>query len=173
MALKNWRQVKREPESQPQSSALDPVPGTSFIDAGCQLSGKLHFRESVQIDGRIEGQIDADKNVVIGPSGYVHANIKCESIVIAGTVEGDVHARRKITFQKGARVTGQLKAGGIVVDEGAKFKGSIAIGDEEEAKPEPRPAAEAKAAVDLKAAADAAQRKARTAAEPTPVSPRS
>jgi hypothetical protein len=70
-------------------------------------------------------------------------------------------------------VTGQLKAGGIVVDEGAKFKGSIAIGDEEEAKPEPRPAAEAKAAVDLKAAADAAQRKARTAAEPTPVSPRS
>jgi cytoskeletal protein CcmA (bactofilin family) len=100
----------------------------SFIDAGCELSGRFHFRENVQIDGHVEGEVLADKDVEIGPSGSVHANLRCASVVIRGEVRGDVEAARKITFHKGARVHGEMKASAIVIEEGAQFRGTIAIG---------------------------------------------
>ena len=100
----------------------------SFIDAGCELSGTLRFRENVQIDGHVEGELHADKGVEIGPSASVHANLHCESVVIRGEVRGDVEAARKLTFHKGARVHGEMKASAIVIEEGAQFRGTIVIG---------------------------------------------
>jgi len=120
MALKDkWSKAKPGQDS------------TSYIDAGCEFSGSLHFRESVCIDGTVEGEIRGDKTVTIGPSASVHANIVCESVVIHGHVEGDIEARRQIAFHKGARVNGKMRASGIVVEEGSKFKGNIEIGDDE------------------------------------------
>ena len=43
-------------------------------------------------------------------------------------VKGDIVARRKITLQKTARVTGDLRTPGIVIEEGAKLEGRIVIG---------------------------------------------
>ena len=100
----------------------------SFISECCELSGTLEFREDVRIDGHIEGEILADKDVEIGPSASVHANLRCESAVIRGEVRGDIEAARKITFHKGAQVHGEMKASAIVIEEGAQFRGTIVIG---------------------------------------------
>ena len=115
-----------------EAAAAPPTKeGTSFIDASCELSGSLHFAESVRIDGRIEGEIEGKKAVVVGESAAIQASIKCESIVIYGAVEGDIDARRSITFHKGAQVNGEMRAAGIVIEEGAKFRGCIMIGEDE------------------------------------------
>jgi len=100
----------------------------SFIDAGCELSGTLRFRENVHIDGHVEGEIFADKDVEIGPSASVRANLHCESVVIRGEVHGDIEAARKIAFHRGAHVHGEMKASAIVIEEGAQFHGTIVIG---------------------------------------------
>lgn len=139
MALRDFR---ARTDARPSAQGVDAA--TSYIDSSCELSGSLRFRESVRIDGSIEGQIQGEKTVVIGASGSVRADIKCESIVIFGQVEGDIHARRKITFHKGARVNGQMKASGIVVEEGSKFSGCIVIGEEEPAAVKPLPTSAAK-----------------------------
>jgi cytoskeletal protein CcmA (bactofilin family) len=113
----------------------------SFIDAGCELSGTLRFRENVRIDGHVEGELLADKDVEIGPSASVHANLHCESAVIRGEVRGDVEAVRTITFHKGAHVHGQMKASAIVIEEGAQFRGTIVIcGDARDPVALPAPA---------------------------------
>jgi cytoskeletal protein CcmA (bactofilin family) len=126
MALKDLRtrMLRVEP--------LEGVEGrtASFIEAGCELSGTLHFRENVHIDGHVEGEILADKDVEIGPSASVHANLHCASVVIRGVVRGDIDAVRKITFHEGAQVHGQMKASAIVIEEGAQFRGAIVIGGE-------------------------------------------
>ena len=58
---------------------------------------------------------------------------------MSGEVRGDITARRKITLQKTARVKGNLCTPGIVIEEGARLRGRIVIGSEEEslAKTEP------------------------------------
>ena len=142
------------------SSHLHPAPeasAPSFIDASCELSGSLRFRESVRIDGRVEGDIQGEKTVTVGESGVIQASIKCESVVIHGQVDGDIDARRNITFHKGARVNGEMRAAGIVVEEGAKFRGCIIIGEDEPA-PVAAPAKPAAADAAKPAAGDAAKK---------------
>lgn len=113
----------------------------TFLDEGCELSGQLRFQDSVQIDGRVEGDIECAKTVVVGPGAKVHANISAESVVVSGSVEGDIQARRKITLHETAHLSGDLTTTGIVIEEGARFKGSIVIGGDDPApvviQPEP------------------------------------
>ncbi len=119
--------VRKTDETSAPIELASPRQAT-FIDAGCELTGRLYFREGVHIDGHVEGELSAEKDVEIGPSGSVHANLRCASVVIRGEVRGDIEAARKITFHKGARVDGEMKAASIVIEEGARFRGTIVIG---------------------------------------------
>jgi cytoskeletal protein CcmA (bactofilin family) len=112
----------------------------TFLDEGCELSGQLRFKDSVQIDGKIEGEIECAKSVIIGSPADIRASISAECVVISGAVTGDIAARRKITLHKTAHVTGDMRTAGIVIEEGARFKGSIVIGADEPQK-SVRPAA--------------------------------
>jgi cytoskeletal protein CcmA (bactofilin family) len=130
MALKDFRtKVSKNPTE--EKAVPKATTSNTYIDRGCHLSGKLRFSETVQIDGRIEGEIEGQETVIIGESGSIHASVTCESIVIFGEVEGDVEAKRMITLHKSARVIAQMQTAGIVIEEGAKFKGQILIGSDE------------------------------------------
>jgi cytoskeletal protein CcmA (bactofilin family) len=104
---------------------------TTYIDAGAEMVGKLKFKDTVRIDGRVEGEIHSTNNVIVGEGATVAANIEADSVVVHGTVEGDIIVKRKITLHKNARVTGEIQTSGIVVEEGARFRGRILIGDDE------------------------------------------
>lgn len=139
MAFKDLRTRVIRPEAVELAEAR-PV---SFISAGCELSGTLRFRQDVHIEGHVEGELLADKDVEIGPSASLHANLHCESVVIRGEVRGDIEAARKITFHKGAQVHGEMKARAIVIEEGAQFRGTIVIGGDAREPAAPTPLVEA------------------------------
>jgi len=101
----------------------------TFIDACCQLVGELKFSDDVRIDGSTEGA----KTVTVGEAGRIDAGIKAESVVILGHLEGDIRVRRKVTLHKSARAACEIHTRGIVVEEGAKLRGTIVIGDNEPA----------------------------------------
>jgi cytoskeletal protein CcmA (bactofilin family) len=107
-----------------------PVGGgeTTYFDESAQFSGTLHLRQSVCIDGAIEGEIECDQTVKIGPSGRVTARIRAQSVEIEGELHGDIEARGEITLHKTARVFGDMTTEGIVVEKGAKVEGRIIIG---------------------------------------------
>ena len=112
----------------------DEPAGTSpetHINEGCEFVGELRFKEKVRIDGRVEGEIWAAKSVVIGESAIIEAGIRAECVEIYGVVKGDIRVERKTTLHKSARVTGEIHTAGIVVEEGARFKGCIVIGEPE------------------------------------------
>jgi len=112
----------------------------TFINQGCELVGELRFTEDVRIDGKIEGRIKAAKSVIVGEAAEIQATIEAETLEIFGAVDGDVRVTRGTTLHKSARVTGEIQTAGIVVEEGAKFKGCIVIGADEPATKEARPA---------------------------------
>jgi len=116
----------------PQAPAPEPR-GETYIDEGCELVGQLRFRGGVRIDGRVEGEIRAAKQVVVGESGAILAGIEAESVEVFGTIEGDIQVKNQVTLHKTARVTGEIQTAGIVVEPGARFKGAILIGDDEPA----------------------------------------
>jgi len=115
------------------------APATS-VDANTRITGKIICKETLRIDGRVKGEVRCDKTVIIGEQAKVDASIDADAIIIFGEVKGDVNARRKITLERTARMTGDLATPGIVIEEGAKLKGRIVIGAEEESSAKQQPA---------------------------------
>lgn len=143
MALRNLRptpETPTEPASAAEVQPTAPTPQATYIDAGCELVGKLSFKETVRIDGRVEGEIEGARSVIVGEAAVIQAGIRAESVEVHGNIEGDISVDRKVTLHKTARVNGEIRTAGIVVEEGARFKGCIVIGeDAPAAHPHPGP----------------------------------
>ena len=129
--------AKRDRRMLEEESPAPAVSGSAktYIDPSCEMSGQLWFEDSVQIDGRIEGEIESQSRVVIGKTGRVRAKIESDTVVVQGSVEGDIFARSKITLHKTARVEGEIRSPGIIIEDGAKFVGHIAVGPETPGNP--------------------------------------
>jgi cytoskeletal protein CcmA (bactofilin family) len=109
------------------SSANSSSPGglTAFIDQGSEFEGKLSFRDTVRIDGRFQGEITSENTLIVGESGEIEAEIRSKTVAISGTVRGDVIASEKVVLHKSAKVTGNVQAPSLVVEEGAHIDGQI------------------------------------------------
>jgi cytoskeletal protein CcmA (bactofilin family) len=105
------------------------APSTS-VDASSDFEGRLRCKETLRIDGRIQGEIECEKIVIVGEGARVHACVDADEVQVSGIVEGDITARRKITLECTAVVVGDLVTPGIVIQEGAKLKGRILIGSD-------------------------------------------
>ena len=73
--------------------------------------------------------------LTIGPGSKVTANIKAKEVVVFGTVKGNVEAENRISLRAGASIVGDIKTAGIVIEDGAYFKGGIDISRGETEKP--------------------------------------
>lgn len=121
---------KEEPESAARSVSATSGSET-VLDAGSVMSGEFRFAENVRLEGRVEGKVWAGKTVIVGEGAEVDASIEADTLEVYGTVVGDICVGRRTTLHKTAHVEGEIKTAGIVVEEGARFKGCIVIGPDE------------------------------------------
>lgn len=118
----------------PMEEALDGAPppaNETYLDAGSVLTGELRFAGNVRLEGRVEGQIHAGQAVIVGEHAEIDASIEADTLEVYGTVVGDIRVARRTVLHKSARVEGEIQTAGIVVEEGARFKGCILIGRDE------------------------------------------
>ena len=106
------------------SEKFDTIIGRTTI-----IQGTLILRDSVRIDGKVLGNIEADAGskitVAIGPTGEVTGDIKAHRVMVAGKVFGHIHAVDRVEFQKDSWVQGDISYGSIAVEHGAKLSGLI------------------------------------------------
>jgi cytoskeletal protein CcmA (bactofilin family) len=96
---------------------------TAFIDEGTEIEGKYNFSGVVMLNGKLSGEIAAAESLIVGDKGVIHASIRAASVVVSGEVVGNIMASDRIELRNASRVTGNLEAPVIVVDEGALFEG--------------------------------------------------
>ena len=116
--------------SAPNSDAdrVGTVGNGAVIGRGMVIKGDIRSRESLYIDGEVDGTLDvADCRLTVGREGKVGANASAREIELLGTIRGNLEATSKITIRKGARLIGDLRAPGILIEEGAYVKGKIEI----------------------------------------------
>lgn len=130
----------------PAAPATRTVAPSTSVDATSEVEGRLRCCETLRIDGRVKGSVECEKMVLVGEGARVQASIAAHEVRISGLVEGDIAARRKITLERTAVVTGDLTTPGIVIEEGAKLKGRIVIGSDEEPAEKASPEKDAKKA---------------------------
>ncbi len=144
-----------QPIAAPPPRQPEPPRHTATIGPAVTIKGEIHSREDIVIDGEIDGSIVSDSRVTIGPNGKVKAHIQAREAEIVGAVRGNIQATDKITIRKSANLVGDIQTAGVVIEDGAYFKGSIDIARKAEppkpeaVKPAPQPEAARAAAASV------------------------
>lgn len=105
-----------------------------------EIKGDIRSREELLVEGNVEGVIESQSAMTIGPNGKVKANIRAKQVAIYGSVRGNIEATEKISIRDKGSLIGDIKTAGISIDDGAYFKGSIDIVRAEPPR-QPKPAA--------------------------------
>lgn len=113
--------------TRPEATPVLPAPRMAVIGPSMNIRGEIRTREDLLVDGEVEGVLESQSLLTVGPNGKVKANIKAREVVVFGSVRGNVEAAEKIAIRDHGRVIGDIKTCGISIDDGAYFKGSIDI----------------------------------------------
>ena len=112
--------------SSKNTSEVRSLGPTAVIGPKIKFKGELSGEEDLIIEGTVEGTIELkDHQLTIGKQGAVHANVSAKSITIEGKVEGDLTAVERINIKASSEVLGNVKAERVMLEDGAKFRGSI------------------------------------------------
>ncbi len=115
------------PTAQPTPSTTNFSRSATVIGESMRIEGSLISQEDVQLAGEVKGRIEVDGTLTIGPKAKVEANVKAKEATISGTIKGNVESVGRLTLRKGANLIGDVKTSGIVIEDGAYFKGGIDI----------------------------------------------
>jgi len=148
-----WK--KGESESEEAGTVVDQNPGRASIveDQSSQTSrgsatigpsitikGDVTGNEDLVIQGRIDGTVTLKKhNVVVGPEGNVRANVHGRSVTVEGEVAGDLQGLEQVVLRKTAKVEGNIQSPRVTLEDGARFRGGIDMGEGATAVPTPKP----------------------------------
>lgn len=103
------------------------------IGASMTIKGEISAPEELTVDGEVEGQLESQSLLTVGPNGKVRGNIKAREVAVFGSVRGNVEVTEKVAIRDQGSLVGDIKGAGISIDDGAYFKGSIDI-----VRPEPK-----------------------------------
>lgn len=121
----------------------------SIVGQGTFIRGNVSGSGSLEIQGRIEGNVTMSGDVFIVPGALVKGNVSANQLSVAGSVAGNLTASEGLALEPGARVIGDLVAASIGIADGALVRGLVRTADEAPlaaVKPQPAPAVKAPAA---------------------------
>jgi cytoskeletal protein CcmA (bactofilin family) len=131
---------KKEIMENDRSGELNTVIGKGSI-----IEGLLTVQNSLRIDGRVQGQVQASDSLIVGKDGEIEGEIKARNAIIGGRVKNRILATGKVVLEAHAVVHGEVKTSKLVIDEGAVFDGNCAMSENgrplalpENAKPDDR-----------------------------------
>jgi cytoskeletal protein CcmA (bactofilin family) len=92
------------------------------------FNGKLKFRETLLMQGKFKGTIEASGALIVDREAVVDADrITVASLTVYGTVTGDIHAIDKVDMMSGAKVQGDVTAARLRIADGVLFEGRCSM----------------------------------------------
>jgi len=121
-------------------AAPAPGPGTTMasteratIGRSITLRGDVTGDEDLLIQGHVEGTVDLHQHsVTVGSEGEVVASIVGRVVTVEGRVEGNISGTEQVILRSSALVRGDIRAPRVVLENGARFRGLVDMGEEAE-----------------------------------------
>jgi cytoskeletal protein CcmA (bactofilin family) len=110
----------RPPAAQP--AAREQGNEISTISAAMTIIGKISGSGTMQIFGRVEGELHAS-TLLISDGAEVEGNIVAEELTVGGRVKGTIHASR-VKLNSTANVDGDIFHRSLAIEENARFEGT-------------------------------------------------
>lgn len=96
---------------------MDKSKTKAVIGEGAHFSGTISNARSIEINGTVEADLEAEK-VSIGPEGEFHGAIRSDLVVISGNYNGEMHAH-SVWATETAQIAGEVHYQSLQMDRGA------------------------------------------------------
>lgn len=123
-------QTKSEPIAPPSldgemfEEPFDAMPSlpkpqdNTVIAKGITFTGVIRGEGNVQVEGRVEGEIDLKGGVTVANTGVVKGPITADAVRVAGSVDGSITAREHLCLECTGSIHGDVSTVSLVVENG-------------------------------------------------------
>lgn len=100
------------------------------IGRSITIRGEVTGDEDLLIQGRVDGSVDLRAHsITVGSEGDVKASIVGRIVTVQGRVEGNITAEEQVILRNSAWVQGDILAPRVVLEDGARFRGGVDMGE--------------------------------------------
>ncbi|MCB0583732.1 MAG: polymer-forming cytoskeletal protein [Phaeodactylibacter sp.] len=117
--------------SKGKSSSFMPAAASHALNSlvnGTVVEGTVKSESDIRIDGTIKGKLFCDAKVIIGPTGFVEGEIRCQNAVIEGKFQGNLQVAELLNVRETASISGEVATNKLIVQSGATFNVSCSMG---------------------------------------------
>jgi cytoskeletal protein CcmA (bactofilin family) len=119
---------KKSSDDSKSQSNLSPGSSNMTINSlvkGTHVEGSVASESDIRVDGTIKGTLNCKAKVIIGATGSIEGEIKCQNAVIEGRFKGNIHVSELLMIRETADIVGDIYTSKLTVNAGANFNGSI------------------------------------------------
>ncbi|HEX2875727.1 MAG TPA: polymer-forming cytoskeletal protein [Polyangiaceae bacterium] len=98
---------------------------SSVIGAGTVVHGNLQGEGSLEVFGRVEGDVSTSGDVSVADGGVVRGDITAAKISVSGAVQGNLTGSEAVLLERGAKVIGDVSAPRVGIGSGALIRGHV------------------------------------------------
>lgn len=111
----------------------DTAPGGlhNTLAAGTSVNGNIITEADFRLDGKVEGDVNCNGKIVIGPKGSVTGNIVSANAEIHGEVFGSIRISAKLVIKSTSCIKGDIFAQIVEIEPNARFNGSCTMSGDE------------------------------------------
>jgi cytoskeletal protein CcmA (bactofilin family) len=117
--------VAAAPETTVPAAAAEPRGSKLIVGPDIKLKGaEITDCDTLVVEGRVEASMDS-RVIQIAENGSFHGTVGIDVAEIRGRFDGELTARKQLVIHATGRVSGKIRYGSIVVEQGAELAGDI------------------------------------------------
>ena len=97
----------------------------SYLGPNTFIQGTIHSDYTLHLDGRVEGSILCNNDVIIGDSALINGEIKARNVIVSGKVVGNIEVTNALEILATGRVDGDVIGSKLDIKEGGVYKGKV------------------------------------------------
>ena len=115
----------RTSESSPASDArvlvdsIVPRDSAAIIDRKTDLTGTLHSKGNILIEGRFQGDIEAQETVLVDKDAHAKGHVSANDVIVSGSFDGEILCQHRLHITSTASIRGEIKTPILVIEEGS------------------------------------------------------
>jgi len=92
-----------------------------------EVVGSIKSASSIQIDGKLSGDLTCSGNAIIGASAHIKGNLSVDSVTVHGQINGNINAKDRIELKSTANLNGDIRGKRLSVEDGVTFIGKSEV----------------------------------------------
>ena len=100
----------------------------NIIGVGTIITGDIHSKGDIRIDGTLKGSVKTSGKVVVGQAGIIEGDVECNNADVAGTLNAKISLTQLLSLKGTAKLTGDLVTNKLAIEPGAAFTGHCSMG---------------------------------------------